>query len=511
MMIASFADAAGLFTDPLIYIAIAAGTVLGLIFGSLPGLTATMGIALLLPLTFGMEPVTGMGMLLGVYCGAISGGSIPAALLNIPGTPSSVATTLDAFPMARNGEPGRALGLCIVSSLIGGMVSVAIFAFMSPLIAQAALDFSAIEYAALGVFGLTIIASVAEKSLIKGIVAGLIGVLISLIGIDSLTGVQRLTAGIPALVGGVDFMAALIGLFALSQIIADVVGGHSSGSQQRVSVSNAYPRFRETFRRWKIWSSSSLIGALVGAIPGAGGSIASFLAYDQAKRISKTPENFGKGHDEGIISCESANNGMTGGALIPMMTLGIPGDASAAILMGGLLIHGLQPGPLLFDEQPTIAYGIIIAFFIANLFMFSFQSVGIKLFVRVLQIPRTYLLPFILVMCIIGAYGISGTLSSAWILLFFGVFGYFLNRHGFSAAPVVLGMILGYMVESNFRRGMTMHSGDWTVFFSRPLSLCFLLLSVLAIAWPILKYLRERKRALAATGEHSESKHTPGL
>ncbi|MCE8021408.1 C4-dicarboxylate ABC transporter permease [Halomonas sp. MCCC 1A11036] len=493
-MFSHFAEAATLFNNGYIFLAIAAGTVLGLIFGSLPGLTATMGIALLLPLTFGMEPVTGMGMLLGVYCGAISGGSIPAALLNIPGTPSSVATTLDAFPMARNGEPGRALGLCIVASMIGGMVSVLIFAFMSPLIAEAALRFSAIEYATLGLFGLTIIASVSDKSLIKGIVAGLIGVLISLIGIDSLTGVVRLTAGIPALIGGVDFMAALIGLFALSQIITDTTTSRSDqASEGRVRVNNAYPRFRETFRRWKIWSSSSLIGSLVGAIPGAGGSIASFLAYDQAKRISRTPEKFGKGHDEGIISCESANNGMTGGALIPMMTLGIPGDASAAILMGGLLIHGLQPGPMLFDEQANIAYGIIIAFLVANVFMFSFQSVGIKLFVRVLQIPRTYLLPFIMVMCILGAYGITGSLTSAWILLFFGIFGYFLNRHGFSAAPVVLGMILGYMVESNFRRGMTMHDGDWSVFFTRPISLAFVLLSILAIALPLYRHHRGRR------------------
>ncbi|PSJ43778.1 C4-dicarboxylate ABC transporter permease [Zobellella endophytica] len=490
-MLANFADAASLFLNINIYLAIAFGTILGLVFGALPGLTATMGIALLLPLTFGMDPVTGMGMLLGVYCGAISGGSIPAALLNIPGTPSSVATTLDAFPMARNGEPGRALGLCITASMIGGMISVVIFAFMSPLIADVALKFSAIEYFALGLFGLTIIASVSDKSIIKGIVAGLIGVLISLIGIDSLTGVVRLTAGIPELIGGVDFMPALIGLFALSQIISDVTTlSPQSKVEARVRVNNAYPRIRETFGLWKIWSSSSLIGALVGAIPGAGGSIASFLAYDQAKRISKTPEKFRSGHNEGIVSCESANNGMTGGALIPMMTLGIPGDASAAILMGGLLIHGLQPGPMLFEDQANIAYGIIIAFLIANLFMFCFQSIGIKLFVRVLQIPRSYLLPFILVMCILGSYGISGTLSSAWVLLFFGVFGYFLNRYGFSSAPVVLGMILGYMVESNFRRGMTMHEGDWSVFFTRPISLCFILLSVVSIALPIYRQYR---------------------
>lgn len=494
-MLANFADAAGLFFNYQIFLAIAFGTLLGLVFGSLPGLTATMGIALLLPLTFGMEPVTGIGMLLGVYCGAISGGSIPAALLNIPGTPSSVATTLDAFPMARNGEPGRALGLCIVSSFIGGLISVAVFAFMSPIVADVALKFSAIEYFALGLFGLTIIASVSGDSIIKGLVAGLIGVLISLIGIDSLTGMVRLTAGIPELIGGVDFMPALIGLFALSQIIRDVTSDDATlNAEKKVRISNAYPRVRETLSKWKVWLSSSLIGSIVGAIPGAGGSIASFLAYDQAKRMSKTPEKFGKGTPEGVVACESANNGMTGGALIPMMTLGIPGDASAAILMGGLLIQGLQPGPMLFQEQSNIAYGIIIAFLIANIFMFSFQSIGIKLFVRVLQIPRSYLMPFIMVMCILGSYGISGTLSSAWILLFFGVFGYFLNRFGFSAAPVVLGMILGYMVESNFRRGMTMFEGDWTVFFSRPISLTFLILSALSIGLPLYQRYRKAKK-----------------
>ena len=494
-MFIQFVHAFEAFLDPMIFLMIGLGTFLGLIFGALPGLTATMGIALLLPLTFTMEPVSGMGMLFGMYCGAISGGSIPAALLNIPGTPSSVATTLDAYPMAKNGDPGRALGLCIVASFIGGIISVAVLALLSPLIAEAALQFSAIEYFALGVFGLTIIASVSGKSIVKGLVAGLIGVLISLIGIDSLTGMVRLTADIPDLIGGVDFMPALIGLFALSQIIADIVASCSGRNDlKKVAVNNAYPRFKETFGLWRIWSSSSLIGAFIGAIPGAGGSIASFLAYDVAKRQSKTPERFQTGHNEGIVSCESANNGMTGGALIPMMTLGIPGDASAAVLMGGLLIHGLQPGPLLFQDHANIAYGIIIAFLIANIFMFGLQSIGIKLFVRVLQIPRSFLMPFILVMCIIGAYGISGTLISAWILLFFGIFGFFLNRYGFSSAPVVLGMILGYLVESNFRRGMAMFEGDWTVFFTHPISLVFLILSLGSIAFPFyLRHLANKK------------------
>ncbi len=494
-MLSNFISAADLFLNPTIFIAISSGVFLGLIFGSLPGLTATMGIALLLPLTFSMEAVTGMGMLLGVYCGAISGGSIPAALLNIPGTPSSVATTLDAYPMAKNGEPGRALGLAIVSSLLGGLVSVVIFAFASPVIANIALKFSAIEYFSLGLFGLTIIASVSGKSIIKGLVAGLLGVLFSLVGIDSLTGVIRLTGGVPELIGGVEFMPALIGLFALSQILNDAISKASGGSVGNIKVNNAYPRIKETLSQWKVWSLSSLIGAIIGAIPGAGGSIASFLAYDQAKNLSKTPEKFGTGHNEGVISCESANNGMTGGALIPMMTLGIPGDASAAILMGGLLIHGLQPGPTLFTDTPDIAYGIIIAFLVANILMFVFQSIGIKLFVRVLQIPRSYLLSFILVMCILGAFGISGTLTSAWILLIFGVLGFFLNRYGFSSAPIVLGMILGYMVESNFRRGMTMYEGDWSVFFTRPISLAFVLLSLLSIVLPVYrKYKKSAKK-----------------
>lgn len=508
-MFGHFADAAALLTDFGLLFAIAAGTVLGLIFGALPGLTATMGVALLLPLTFGMDAVSGMGMLLGVYCGAISAGAIPAALLNIPGTPSSVATTLDAFPMARNGEPGRALGLCVVASLIGGLISVAVLAFSAPLIAGVALQFSTVEYFALGLFGLTIIASVSE-SFVKGLVAGLIGILISLIGIDSLTGMARLTAGIPELIGGVEFMPALIGLFALSQIIGDISARDpAAGLRSAVRIRNAYPRFRETFRLWRVWSSSSFIGALVGAIPGAGGSIASFLAYDSAKRMSKTPEKFRSGHPEGIVATESANNGMTGGALVPMMTLGIPGDATAAILMGGLLIHGLQPGPMLFQNHADIAYGIILAFLVANLFMFAFQSVGIRLFVRVLQIPRAYLMPFILVMCVIGGFAVSGSLSSAWVLLFFGVFGYFLARHGFSAAPVVLGMILGYMVESNFRRGMAMHDGDWTVFFTRPISASFLLLAVLSMALPLLRCWRQsraaRRAAEAAAGDSASA------
>ncbi|XAW88392.1 tripartite tricarboxylate transporter permease [Vibrio sp. CDRSL-10 TSBA] len=326
-----------------------------------------------------------------------------------------------------------------------------------------------------------------------------------MVGIDSLTGVTRLTGGVPDLIGGIEFMPALIGLFALSQILSDAITRITARGNTNVKVNNAYPRVKETFSLWKVWGLSSLIGSIVGAIPGAGGSIASFLAYDQAKNMSKTPEKFGTGHNEGVVSCESANNGMTGGALIPMMTLGIPGDASAAILMGGLLIHGLQPGPTLFTDTPDIAYGIIIAFLVANILMFVFQSIGIKLFVKVLQIPRPYLLSFILVMCILGSYGISGTLMSAWILLIFGVLGFFLNRYGFSSAPIVLGMILGYMVESNFRRGMTMFEGDWSIFFTRPISLVFILLSVISIALPVYKRYAKKNKDMTVNGTLKEN------
>ncbi len=491
-----YADALGLVFQLKVLGAIAAGTILGIIFGALPGLTAAMGIAVLLPLTYDMPPVMGFGMLLGTYCGAVSGGSISATLLNIPGTPSSVATTLDAYPMARKGEAGRALGIAIAASFIGGIFSSIVLSLAAPPIAEFALKFGAAEYFSLAVFGLTIIASVSGKSLAKGIVAGLIGVFVSLVGLDPTTGSARYTFGEMSLLSGVAFLPALIGLFAVGQALTDAEEIlKRKGATIQKQVSSVHLRFSTIFKRWKTVLLSCIIGTTVGAIPGAGGSVASFVAYDQARRISKTPEKFGTGHDEGVIASETSNNAMTGGAIIPMITLGVPGEAAAAVLMGGLMIQGLRPGPLLFTDQADVVYGIFIALFIANIFMMLFQYFGIRVFVKVLAVPRSLLIPIILLFCVIGSFGVSGNLFDVYLLLIFGILGYFLNRFGYGTAPVVLGMILGTMAESEFRKGLIMFQGDWTVFFTRPISLGFLACAAIFTALPLYQKWRDERRS----------------
>lgn len=489
-----YADALGLVLQVQVIVAIASGTVLGIVFGALPGLTASMGIAVLLPLTYNMPPVMGFGMLLGTYCGAISGGSIAATLLNIPGTPSSVATCLDAYPMAKKGEAGKALGLAIVASFIGGLFSSFVLSLASPVLAEFALEFGAAEYFSLAVFGLTIIASVSGKSLAKGVVAGLIGVFVSLVGLDPTTGSPRYTFGEMSLLSGIAFLPALIGLFAVGQVLTDAEEIlQTRGAQITQQVGGVYLRFSAVLRHWKIVLSSCVIGTTVGIIPGAGGSVASFVAYDQAKRLSKTPELFGTGHDEGVIASETSNNAMTGGAIVPMITLGVPGEAAAAVLMGGLMIHGLRPGPLLFTEQTDIVYGIFMAFFLANFFMMLFQFIGIKLFVKVLAVPRSFLIPIILLFCVIGSYGVSGNLFDVYLLLIFGVLGFFLNKYGYGTAPVVLGMILGTIAESEFRKGMIMFEGDETVFFTRPISAIFLACALISVVIPLYQRWRDGK------------------
>ncbi|MHB0775372.1 tripartite tricarboxylate transporter permease [Halomonas sp. WWR20] len=479
-MISGYLDGLGMVLQFGTLLAIAGGTLLGIIMGALPGLTSAMAIALLLPVTFGMPPVMGIGMLLGALCGAGASGSIPAILLNIPGTPSSVATTFDGFPMAQKGEAGRALGLAIVASFFGGVASMVILSLLAPPIAEFALRFGAAEYFSLSVFGLVIIASVAGRSLLKGLIAGLIGFFASTIGTDPITGVGRFTFDQLSLLTGINLLPALIGLFAVSQVLKDAFeyDPHERLKDSGYRIDIARPRFRETLRNWRALVAGILSGSIVGPVPGAGGSIASLVAYDQTRRFSKSPEKFGTGHAPGIVSVESANNALLGGALIPTLALGIPGEAATAVLLGGLMIQGITPGPMLFDNQSGTIYGIFLAYLVANIFMLLIMCLGIKLFIRVLMVPRKQLLSAILVFCFIGVYGIDGDVFNLYLMLGFGVLGYFLNRYNFGTAPVILGLILGPIAESNLRRGLQTFQGDWTPFFTRPISLTFLVIAV---------------------------------
>ncbi|WP_249975334.1 tripartite tricarboxylate transporter permease [Vreelandella olivaria] len=499
-MFENYLNGFAMMADWGVLLAIASGTLLGIVVGVLPGLTSAMAVALLLPLTFGMPPVMGVGMLLGVLCGACAGGAIPAVLLNIPGSPASVATSLDGFPMARKGEAGRALGLAIVSSFIGGMVSVAFLSLLAPPIAEFALRFGPAEYFSLSIFGLVIIASVASGSILKGLVAGLLGLFAATVGMDPITGVPRFTFNELSLLTGINLLPALIGLFAVSQLIKDAmeyVQGQQAAqvaSNAEQSMSRATPRWREVFSNPRALLAGVGVGSIVGPIPGAGASIASLVSYDQAKRLSRTPERFGTGHPEGIIATESSNNSMIGGALIPTLALGVPGEAATAVLLGGLLIQGIAPGPALFNDPSGMIYGIFIAYLLANIFMLLIMWFGIRLFVRVLHVPRKLLLALITTFCFLGVYGVAGDVFDIWLMLGFGFLGFFLNRYGFGTAPLILGLILGPIAEANLRRGLVTFGGDWTPFVTRPISVVFLGLALFLL---LLTLWQNHKRTTA--------------
>ena len=469
----------------------ALGTLLGIIFGALPGLTSTMAVALLIPITFGLPPVAGMGMLVGAFCGGTAGGAVAATLLRIPGTPASICTTFDAFPMARQGKAGLALGTSIAASFIGGIFSLMVLALVAPQLARFALKFGPTEYFSLAVLGLTIIASISSKSMIKGVIAGLTGVFISFIGMDPISGMRRYTFGVPNLLSGLNLLPVLIGLFAVSQALTDAGKiGRAVNADDKIETANIkgeFPKIRLLLEKWKILFSSSVIGTIVGILPGAGCSIASFISYDQAKRISKRPDEFGNGSIEGVIASETSNNSVTGGSLVPMLTLGIPGDSTTAVMLGGLLIHGLRPGPLLFKNNPDIVFGIFTMLFLANIFMLVFQFFGIRIFVKILKVPRYILTPLILAMCTIGAYGVSGSLFDVKVMFLFGIIGFIFDRLNFGVAPVVLGFILGGMAETNFRRAFFMYNEDVSVFVTRPVTIILLLFSLALLVFPFVK------------------------
>jgi len=477
-----------------ILIYIAAGTLLGIVFGALPGLTATMAVALIIPITFELSPIQGMAMLMGAYCGGISGGSISATLLKIPGTPAAICTTFDAYPMSRKGKAGLALSTAIISSFIGGILSFILLMILAPILSELALKFGPTEYFALAILGLTVIASISAGSILKGLISGLIGVLFSFVGTDPLTGMSRFTFGIPYLLGGIKLLPALIGLFGVSQVFLDAEIVKSEVKHlDKKGLKLEVLKIGQFIKKWRIIMSSAIIGTFVGILPGAGCSIASFLSYKQAKTISKTPDDFGKGCIDGIIASETSNNAVTGGATIPLLTLGIPGDATTAVMIGGLMLHGLRPGPLLFIETPNIAYGIIMSLLFANIFMLIFQFFGIQIFANVLKVPRYLLLPVILVLCAVGSYGIGATLFDIKITLLFGIIGYIFLKLNYGVAPMVLGLILGKIAEPNARMAYKLYNGNLAIFVDRPVTLILLILSLALLLLPSISIIHRSR------------------
>ena len=479
--------------SPVILLLMVLGVIVGTIFGAIPGLTATMGVALFVPVTFGLDPISGLALLIGIYLGGVSGGLISATLLGIPGTPSSIATTFDAFPMARNGEPVRALGIGITASFVGSLLSFIALISLSPLIARLAVKMSPFEYFSLTFFALTLIAVLSKGNFLKGVTAGMVGLALSLVGFAPIDGTARFTFGTVDLKAGISLLPLIMGVFAISQIMQEIKNGPNS-VEMNFKVNGLGITFREFVANGWNMLRSSLIGIGFGILPGLGSGTSNLVAYAQAKQASKNPERFGKGNPEGIYASESANNAAVGGALIPMLTLGIPGDTVTAIMLGGFMIHGIQPGPLLFDSNPDIVYTVFVSFFLSTVLVFLLQMVGMRLFPRILGLPHHYLYSILLVMTVIGAYTNDNSTFDIWVMLFFGLLGYFMMQYNYPIAPLILGFVLGPLAETYLRRAL-MFSGSALDFLTRPVSALFIILALVILVYTAVKEIRELRKS----------------
>jgi putative tricarboxylic transport membrane protein len=481
----AFAEITNITTLTLMVVGVAAG----LLAGAIPGFTIAMAIVLTLPFTFGMPPSQGLATMVSVLVGGLSGGLMAGILTGIPGTPSSVATTFDGFPMARKGQPGLALGIGVWSSFFGGIISAILLVTFAPQLARIGLEFNPWDYFMLVMFALTITASLAGKNMVKGLIAGALGLLIRTVGEDEAAGMARFNFGSDTLLQGFDFIAVLIGLFAFSQLLSDVRDPESA-RKSLMKRGDTHIRIehlraiRVIAKRWTNVLRSALIGTFTGILPGAGGSIANILAYDQAKKASKNPEEFGTGTPDGIIAPESSNNAVEGGALIVLMALGIPGDVTTAVMLGALLIHDVVPSPSFIGDEPVLAYSIFIAFFLATFMMIFLQSFMLRIFVLVTRVRMYVLAGVILGFCGIGVFAINNVEFDLWTLLWFGILGFLMRHFGFPLAPMILGVVLGNIAELNLARAFAITT-DLSPFVTRPWSLFFLIVAVFSAFFPL--------------------------
>lgn len=473
------------------------GVTLGIIFGALPGLTAAMGVALLIPLTFGMPAVEAFSALLGMYVGAIYGGCITAILVGTPGTVSAAATMLEGPALTARGESRRALDMATVASFVGGTLSALVLVSVAPLLARAAMSFGAPEYFAVAVFGLTVVASLSSGQLIKGLIAALVGLFLATIGIDPVTGDMRNTFDNPNLFNGLSLVPVLVGLFAVSQVLVTVEDVIRGVSLQEGTISRRGLSFRDIGDNVINFIRSSVIGTIIGIIPATGVSAASFLAYSEARRFSKTPEMYGKGCLEGIAATESSNNAVCGGALIPLLTLGVPGDIITAIMLGALMIQGLTPGPLLFVENPVVVYGIFAAFIIANILMLVCGLIAVRGAGKIIAIPGAVLMPIVITLCVVGGYAVNNSTFDLLIVAIFGTVGYLMIKCDFPQPPLLLAMILAPIAETNFRRALAISQNDYSVFFTRPVACLILVVSLIVLLKPLYDEFRASRQPAA--------------
>jgi len=482
------------------FFALFGGVFMGIVFGALPGLTATMGLALLIPFTFTMTPAAGLIMLAGIYVGAMYGDAIPAVLINTPGTPAAIATTFDGFPLAQKGMAQHGLVAAAVASSFGSLVANVVLATAAPPLAEASLKFGPPEYFWLGVFGLTIIATLSSGFIAKGLLGGAIGVILSTVGMSPLGGDVRLTFGYPELQAGVELIVALIGFFCLPEILTSIVGKRQKGyTSQKVTpkLSVIWEVIAALFKRPVLMLRSSFIGTFIGFAPGAGGNIASMVSYNEACRWDKHPEEFGKGTIKGVAASEAANSAMAPGSLIPLLTLGIPGSPPAAVILGALMLHGMRPGAELFTVHAPVIYAFIMGLLVAAFLVTIIGCFGSFVYARIINIPAQYLAPAVVFMTVLGSYSIRNNMLDVWIMLLFGVIGYISNKLRFHPAPIVLGLILGPFIEEGLVQSILAGTAGGSVFLyitARPISGVLIALSLMSALWPLFARWREKKR-----------------
>jgi len=485
----------GVLLDPVSLSVIVLGTIVGVLVGALPGLSSSMAVALLLPFTIYLEPVPAIAMLAALYCAGTFGGSITAILINAPGAPPAAATAFDGYPMAQRGEAGRALGMAAVSSVIGGILSLVVMVIAAPALAQIANTFGPPEYFALAVFGLSMLASISSDSPVKNLIGGALGLLIATVGVDLTTGVERFTFGVPELYEGISFIPVLIGLFAVAELLTQA--NAKDKPLERVSLTAVkLPSLADFKAVWKTILRSSGIGTFIGILPAEGSTVAAMIGYNEARRWSKHPERFGTGEIEGIAGPEAANNAATGGSMVPTLALGIPGSATAAVILGGLQIHGLRPGAYLFKNQPDLLYSIFAAMLFANIVFLGFGLLGARLFSRISLVPRTFLWPTVFALCVVGAYGVNQSLIDVSIMMLAGFIGFWLKRFGFGAAPIIMGVVLGSLVENSLAQSMIIFDHHALRFVERPIALAFFALAAISIFYkPLSDAIRQRRTA----------------
>ncbi len=481
-------------------IAMTLGVCWGILGGALPGISGSIAMALLLPLTFGMDASVSLMMLAGVWVGAGYGGSVPAILIKTPGTPAAAATILDGYALHLQGKTGKALGVSLVCGTIGGLFSVFVLIALILPLSRVTLAFGPPEYFAVALFGLVIISSLSEGNMLKGLLSGFVGLGIAVIGLDPLSGVQRFTFERLELYEGFELVPVLIGLFAVSEMITQA---GRMAQWQLITDSKAstdMPTLRELWSVGRATVIGGIVGIIVGVMPGAGSTVSSFVAYNEAKRWSKHPEEFGKGSLEGVAAPETANNTVQGGDLVPALALGIPGSNSAAIMMAALIMHGLRPGPALFERNPEVVYSLFAGLIIVNFLMLIVGILILRLCMTVVNVRLPYLITGVMSLVVVGSYATNNSTFDPLVAVVFGAIGYLMRKYEFSAASTVLGLLLGYLVEVAMRRSLILSSGSWAIFGQRPIALAFIILSVLTLCYPIFMQWRARRRKALAAG-----------